>query len=194
MSRVSGLASSILVLTTAQPEQEITMPRTPGLDWVATTGVFKRAFRSSFHYAIATVGPDGAPHVTPIGSVMLTEPGRGIFFDVFTSHLSKNLDNDPRVCVMAVDTTKRFWLTSLARGRFDLPPAIRLAGTAGPRRAPTIDEQQRWLRRVRSIRRLKSHALLWGNLMHVRDLEFEETLPVRLGAMTRRFGTELNRP
>ena len=162
------------------------MARTTGdLDWATATGVFKRAFRSSFHYAIATVGPDGAPRVTPIGSVMLTEPGRGIFFDVFASQLSQNLDNDPRVCVMAVDTTKRLWLTSIARGRFNLPPAIRLAGTAGPRRAPTVEEQQRWLRRVRSVRRFKGHALLWGNLTHVRDLELDEALPVRLGAMTR---------
>ena len=151
--------------------------------------MFKRAFRSSFHYSVATVDPDGTPHVTPIGSVMLTEPGRGILFDVFTSHLARNLDHDPRVCVMAVDTTKRFWLTSLARGRFDAPPALRLTGTAGPRRTPTIEEQQRWLRRVRSMRRLKGHDLLWGNLMHVRDLEFEDAVPVRLGVMTRESGS-----
>lgn len=161
------------------------MPRTTDLDWAAATGVFRRAFRSSFHYAIATVGPDGAPHVTPIASLMLTEPGRGIFFDIYTSHLSQNLDKDPRVCVMAVDTTKRFWLTSLARGRFGLPPAMRLTGTAGPRRAATVEEQRRWLRRVRPIRRLRGHELLWGTLTRVRDLEFDETVPVRLGAMTR---------
>ena len=161
---------------------------TDGPDWATASRVFKRAFRSSFHYSIATVDVDGAPRVTPIGSVMLTEPGRGIFFDVFASHLSQNLDNDPRVCVMAVDTTKRFWLTSLTRGRFDRPPALRLAGTAGPRRTPTTEEQQRWLRRVRSVRRLKGHALLWGNLTHVRDLQFEEAIPVRLGAMTRSSG------
>ena len=29
--------------------------------------------------------------MTPIGSVLLTEPGRGIFFDMFTSELSYNL-------------------------------------------------------------------------------------------------------
>lgn len=162
---------------------------TNGLDWPTATGVFKRSFRSSFHYSVATVGPGGAPHVTPIGSVMLTEPGRGIFFDLFTSRLSRNLDNDPRVCVMAVDTTKRFWLTSLVRGRFDAQPALRLSGTAGPRRPPTPEEQQRWLRRVRSIRRLKGHDLLFQKLTHVRDLTFEESAPVRLGVMTRGSGS-----
>jgi len=131
----------------------------------------------------------GAPHVTPIASVMLTEPGRGVLFDIFTSRLARNLEHDPRLCVMAVDTTKRIWVTSMLIGRFALPPATRLTGTAGPRRAATPKEQQRWLRRVRPLSRLKGHALLWGNLTHVRDLAFEEVIPVGLGAMTRDPGT-----
>jgi len=151
---------------------------------------FRRAFRSSFHYAIATVGEDGAPHLTPIGSVLLTDPGRGIFFDVFSSQLRENLDRDPRVCVMAVDSGKSFWLASLARGRFTAPPALRLTGTAGPRRRATAAEQQRWLRRVRPTRRLKGHQLLWGNLAHVRDLAFHTALPVRLGTMTKHIETQ----
>lgn len=158
---------------------------TDELDWPATRSLFRRAFRSSFHYSVATVGEDGAPHVTPIGTVMLTEPGRGVLFDVFTSQLTRNLDNDPRVCVMAVDTAKRFWLTSLARGRFADPPALRLSGSAGPRRSATMEEQQRWLRRVRLTSRLKGHKLLFGNFTYVRDLTFEVAIPVRFGAMTR---------
>ncbi len=155
------------------------------IDWSATRELFRRGFRSSLHCSIATVGPDGAPHVTPIGSVMLTEPGRGIFFDIFTSRLTRHLDDDPRVCVMAVDSRLRFWLASLMRGRFADLPALRLIGTAGPRRAATPDEQERWLRRVRSVRRLKGHGLLWGNLSHVRDLTFHTALPVDVGVMTR---------
>jgi hypothetical protein len=95
----------------------------------------------------------------------------------------------PRVCVMAVDTSKRIWLTSLVRGRFDAQPALRPTGTAGPRRLPTSEEQQRWLRRVRSIRRLRGHDLLFRKLTHVRDLTFEENVPVRLGVMTRGSGS-----
>jgi len=153
-------------------------------DWVTTRRMFRRAFRSSFHYAIATTGEDGTPHVTPIGSVLLGEPGRGIFFDIFSAQLSQNLDRDPRVCVLAVDSGKRFWLTSLARGRFAAPPALRLVGTAGPRRRATPTERQRWLRRVRLLRRLEGHRMLWGDLTHVRDLTFHAALPVHVGAMT----------
>ncbi len=158
---------------------------TRSIDWPIAQSVFRRAFRSSYHYSIATVSESGDPHVTPIGSVMLTEPGRGLFFDILTSRLSRNLDRDPRVCVMAVDTGKRFWLKSLARGRFAAPPALRLSGTAGPRRPATAEEQARWLRRVRMVRRLNGHAALWGNLDHVRDLSFGRAIPVRLGTMTR---------
>ncbi len=85
---------------------------------------------------------------------------------------------------MAVDSGKRFWLASLTRGRFTAPPALRLTGTAGPRRPATPSEQQRWLRRVRPVRRLNGHRLLWGDLTHVRDLSFDTALPVRLGKMT----------
>ena len=159
-----------------------------GIDWTTAREMFRRAFRSSFHYSIATVGEDGAPHVTPIGSVLLTDPGKGIFFEIFTSQLGRNLDNDARVCVMAVDSGKRFWLTSLARGRFAGSPALRLIGTAGPRRAATLEEQQLWLRRVRSSRRLKGHRLLWGDITYVRDLTFDAALPVRIGTMTRGVG------
>jgi hypothetical protein len=158
-------------------------------DWAMTREIFRRAFRSSFHYAIATVAEDGAPHLTPIGSVLLTDPGRGIFFDIFSSQLSQNLDRDPRICVMAVDSGKSFWLASLARGRFTGPPALRVTATAGQRRKATPTEQQRWLRRVRSVSRLKGHQLLWGNLTHVRDLTFHTALPVHLGAMTKHLET-----
>ncbi len=153
-------------------------------DWPGTRRMFRRAFRSSFHYSIASVAVDGSPHVTPIASVLLTEPGRGIFFDIFTAQLSANLDRDPRICVMAVDSSRRFWFASLRRGRFIEPPALRLVGTAGPRRPATAVEQERWLRRVRPIRRLKGHDLLWGELPLVRDLTFENAMPVRLGRMT----------
>ena len=160
------------------------------LDWAMANRTFRRAFRSSFHYAMATVGENGAPHLTPIGSVLLNDPGRGIFFDIFSSQLSQNLDRDPRVCVMAVDSGKSFWLASLIRGRFTAPPALRLTGTAGPRRPATPSEQQRWLRRVRPLRRLKGHQALWGDLTHVRDLTFHTAIPVQLGTMTRHLETQ----
>jgi S-methylmethionine-dependent homocysteine/selenocysteine methylase len=50
----------------------------------------------------------------------MTAPGAS----AISSQLSQNLDRDPRVCVMAVDSGKRFWLASVAGGRFTEPPAL----------------------------------------------------------------------
>lgn len=153
-------------------------------DWPGVKRMFRRGLRSSRHFAIATVGEDGGPHLTPIASVILTEPGKGFFFDIFTERLGENLDRDPRVCVLAVDSGLRFWLGSLLRGRFADPPALRLLGTAGPRRPATPEERERWLRRVRPVRRLVGYRLLWGHLDHVRDLTFDAAIPVGMGPMS----------
>jgi hypothetical protein len=159
------------------------------LDWPEVRNIVRRAVRSSLHCSVASINDDGSPHVTPIGSVMLTEPGRALFFEVFTTQLVRNLERDPRLCVLAVDTGKRFWLESLARGRFERPPGVRLTGTAGPRRAATSDEQARFERAVRPLRVLKGYRLLWSNVRNVRDIEFHSIVPVRLGAMTRDLPT-----
>jgi hypothetical protein len=153
-------------------------------DWPAIQAMFRRAFRSSFHNAVATVDPDGSPRLAPIGSLLLTEPGKGIYFDRFTTDTADNLDRDRRIAVLAVDSGKWFWLRSLIRGRFPALPAIRLQGKAGPRRPATEHERERWQRRVRMVRRTRGHEMLWGDLTHVRDLTFEKAEEIDLGPMT----------
>jgi hypothetical protein len=39
--------------------------------WSNVRTLWTEAFRTSFHFAVASVRPDGSPHVTPIGSVLL---------------------------------------------------------------------------------------------------------------------------
>ena len=56
--------------------------------WREVRSLFKESFRSSFHFAIATVGGEGDPHVTPIGSLVLGKPGHGLSLpelNLFTS-------------------------------------------------------------------------------------------------------------
>ena len=62
---------------------------------------------------------------------------------------------------------------------------FRLSGTAGPRRLASAEEQYLWRRKVRRLRRLRGHDMLWGQLTHVRDLGFDAVTPVRIGALTR---------
>ena len=153
-------------------------------DWSTHRRTVGRAVRSSLHCVIATTGPDGTPHVTPIGSVVLTEPGRGIYLEIFASRLGRNLDHDPRFCLLAVDSSKGFWLESLVRGRFTKPPGIRLTGTAGPRREATEQEQARFRRQVAPLRMTRGHRILWTRGDRARDLYFDAAIPLRLGAMT----------
>ena len=154
-------------------------------NWDQVRDLFRASFRSSFHYAIATVGRGGEPHVTPIGSLVLGEPGRGFYFEQFTRQLPANLLTDQRVCVLAVNSSRWFWLRSLFGGRFARPPAVRLYGTAGELRPATTGEIERWQRRVRPVRWSRGHALIWRDMRKVRDIRFDRIEPVRIGAMTR---------
>lgn len=90
--------------------------------WPLIKRTFGSAFRSSFHYAIASVGEAGEPRVTPIGSLLLREPGVGIYFEEFTRQLPQHAGNGGKVCVLAVNSSLWFWLGSLVRGRFQAPP------------------------------------------------------------------------
>lgn len=154
-------------------------------EWATVRAVFNRAFASNLHFAIASVTEDGRPWVTPIGSVLLTEPGRGIYFEEFTQRLAKHATRDGRISILAVDSRKRFWLRSLLQGRFATAPGVRLeANVLGPRREATEQERARWLRRVRMFRGTRGHAFLWQRLGHVRDFEVTAIAPIRLGQMT----------
>lgn len=153
-------------------------------DWHVIKRLFNRSFNSSFHYAIASINEEGEPHVTPIGSLLLGEPGKGIYFDEFIRQLSINLQHNPKVCVLAVNSNRWFWIRSLFGGRFHVPPAIRLYGTVGNRREATETEIKLWQRRVRWTKITKGYALLWKNMRVVRDINFSRVEPVNIGAMT----------
>lgn len=153
-------------------------------DWIELKRLAGRTFGTSLHFAIATVNADGTPHVTPIGSLLLTAPGEGYFFEAFADRLCANLDRGSPVTVLGVNSGSWHWLRALITGRFATPPAFRLSGIAGARRAATEAERSRWQKKVRLLRFFKGHDLLWGRLDTVRELHFHTLEPVRLGAMT----------
>ena len=142
---------------------------------------------SSLHFTIATINHDGTPRVTPIGSLILTDPGEAYFFEVFTRQLSVNLDNGSPVVVLGVISSSRLWLRSLVAGHFSIPPAFRLLGTAGERRSSTPEEKARWRRKVRLLKWTRGYDIFWGNLDVVRELHFHTLQPVQLGRMSARL-------
>ncbi len=161
--------------------------------WHEIRQVCNDAFRSSLHYSIASVTEDGAPHVTPIGSLLLREPGHAIYFEAFTQHMPHNFRHNEKVCVLAVNSGLWFWVKALLRGRFSAPPAIRLHGTVGAPRKAAPDEIERWARRVRRVRRTKGHAIMWANMATVRDIRFSKVEGIHIGAMTQGVWSELTK-
>ncbi|MEN8761913.1 MAG: pyridoxamine 5'-phosphate oxidase family protein [Thiogranum sp.] len=153
-------------------------------NWIDIKRLFRRAFGSSFHYAFATVNENGEPHVTPIGSLILCDPGHGFYFEEFTRQLPQNLRKNRQICVLAVNSSRWFWLISLFRGRFASPPAMRLYGTVGDVREATEKEISLWHRRVRTVRSSKGYSIMWENMKMVRDITFSRVEPVHLGQMT----------
>ena len=153
-------------------------------NWADVKAIFKASYKTSFHYAVATVNENGEPHVTPIGSLMLGEPGFGFYFEKFTRQLPRNLDNNKQVCILAVNSSQWFWLKSLFGGRFASFPAIRLYGTAGEARPADEREIALWRNQVKQVKFTKGHALMWGEMTRVREIAFTRIEPVHIGEMT----------
>ncbi len=153
--------------------------------WARGVKVLHQGMASSLHCSIASVNEDGTPHVTPIGSLLVTGPSTGVYFDVFASRLSRNVERDPNVTILAVNSSNWFWLKMFVRGRFVEYPGVRLIGTIGPRRESTQRERERFEARVRLLRRLRGYDALWNDVGHVRDIEFTALNYVRIGRATR---------
>jgi hypothetical protein len=149
-------------------------------DWQTIRAVFRAGFGTGFHHAVATLGEDGSPQLTPIGSLVLGEVGRGFYIESYALGLARRLDRDPRICIMAVNGGRWELLKALWRGKADRPFGVRLLGTAGARREATAEELEHFSRRVRPLRFLRGHALLWGKMRTVRDVRFHAFEPVRL--------------
>lgn len=154
-------------------------------NWGDIKEIFKKSFASSFHYAVATVSAGGVPHVTPIGSLILGRPGNGFYFEEFTRQLTHNLKTNRHVCVLAVNSSRLFWIKSLVSGRFSSPPAVRLYGSVGEIRGATEREIKLWQNRVKRVSFSKGHAMMWAGMKMVRDIEFTRIEPVHMGEMTR---------
>ncbi len=146
-------------------------------NWPLIKDVFNSAFKSSFHFAIATVSADGEPHVTPIGSLILRAPGEAIYFEAFTQRLPAHIRHNDRVCVLAVNSSWWFWIKSLLIGRFSKPPSLRLYGHVGEARPASEVE----------LRGTRGHALMWQGMTKVREIHFTRMEAVHIGEMTRRL-------
>ena len=155
-----------------------------GNHWNTIQTLFQESYTSSLHYGIATVNEDGSPHVTPIAALFLRDNKTGFYFEEFSVNMARNLDRSPRICVLAVNSDKPFWINCLKSGKCGTPPSVRLMGTVGERREATGEEITRWQERVAFARGMKGYGLIWKDLRTVRDIHFDSFEPVLLGEMT----------
>jgi hypothetical protein len=153
-------------------------------NWEQVKQVFESGIKSSLHCAIATVGADGFPHVTPIGFIFLRDDYTAFYFEEYTHKIPHNLQHNPRVCLLTVNSGGWFWLRSLFAGRFASAPGIRLMGVARERRLASAREKETYRARVRPFRRLKGYGLIWRDLSYVRDIQLESFEPVAYPKMT----------
>lgn len=159
-----------------------------GNRWNEILKIFDDAYKSCFHFAVATTNPDGSPHVTPIGGLFLRDDKTGFYFEEFPSRLPDNLRHNPRVCVMAVNAEKLFWGRALMDGKFPSPPGIRLLGTAGQAREGRQQEMDLFQKRMGFARSLKGYKIMWEGMHRVRDINFDAFEPIDLGAMMAGLG------
>ena len=153
-------------------------------NWQEIRHIVNEAYKTTRCFSFASVNPDGTPHVTPIGSLVLYDHCLGVYSEEFPKKLPENLRQNQRICVMAVNNGFRFWLKSIIKGKFPYFPGIRLTGVVGERRIGTREEIDRWLRRVNMFKRFKGYHLLWKNMKYVREIHFDGVLPVKTGRMS----------
>ncbi|MCC6279125.1 MAG: pyridoxamine 5'-phosphate oxidase family protein [Saprospiraceae bacterium] len=152
-------------------------------NWQNVRHNFRHGFATNLHVSIATVDTDGQPHVTPIGSFFLNRDGfSGFYFEIFTRNIPKNAATNPKVCIMAVNSGRWYWLKSLVFGKFATPPMTKIYGTLGERRPATPAEIERGNRRLGRMKTLPGGKKLFGNMGFIREVHFhafeEARLPV----------------
>lgn len=146
--------------------------------WNTIKEIFAQAQASSMHCSIASVNEHGQPHITPIGTVFLRDDQTGYFFDSYTKQLAENVKSNSKICVMAVNASKGFWLKSMFVGKFSTIPAVRLYGEIGELRSATEEEIAAVQKRIKPLKWTKGSQLIWSNFTHVRDIKFTEARPI----------------
>ncbi len=153
-------------------------------DWLKIRKHFNTCFRSNFFVSIASVDSENNPTVTPIGSLFLNDDQTGFYFEKFPSKLPDHARNNPKVCLLGVNSGRLFWVKALFRGKFSDHPAIKLYGELGQRRKATDKEIDRLNRRMQITRGLKGNTFLWKKMEFVREIRFTKAEKINLGRMT----------
>jgi len=156
-------------------------------NWKEIKRHFNKSFRTNYHVSIAAIDKDNNPTITPIGSLFLNNNQTGFYFEKYPTKLPDNAQNNPNVCVLAVNSNIWFWVKSLFIGEFKTYPAIKLYGQLGDKRTATDIEIKRLNSRMKSTKGFKGNLYLWGKMEYVRDISFTRAEKINLGEMTKKL-------
>ena len=145
----------------------------------------KPLFAQSTFCSIATISSEGFAHISPIGSVILHNKSRGVFYEKFTKQIPENIKSNQLATIMCVNDGKWFWLKSLLKGKFKSPPAIRLVVKFGELRKEDNKEGKIFKRKVNIFRATKGYKLLWSEMSEIREFEIIDYKPVYISTMTK---------
>ncbi len=153
-------------------------------NWTLIRRHFNKSFKTSLSVSIASVDKDNKPTITPIGTLFLNNDQTGFYFEKFPKKISENAKTNKNICVLAVNSSKWFWIKALFKLKFNSFPAIRLYGELGVKREATEMEVSRLNRRMRTTKGLKGNAYLWGKMEFVRKIKFTTAEGINIGKMT----------
>lgn len=153
-------------------------------DWQKIKKHFNKSFSSNFYVSIASVNSENHPTVTPIGSFFLNDDQTGFYFEKFPTKLPEHAKNNPKVCLLGVNSGRMFWIKALFREKFSDFPGIKLYGELGEKRIATEKEINRLNRRMKITKGLKGNTYLWKKMEYVREIRFTNAEKINLGKMT----------
>ena len=152
-------------------------------DWNSIKKHVSASFKTSLHVSIASINKNGMPTITPIGTLFLNDDQTGFYFEKFSSGLTSNIEKNKAICVLAVNSSKLFWIKSLFYGEFKKHPALKIHGELGEKRRATKEEIYALSRRMRATKNLKGNHYLWKNMEFVRAVKFKDVEQMKLGKM-----------
>lgn len=147
------------------------------INWSAV----RRFIHRNSYFCAMGVLEKGSIRLFPIGSLRFSDEGSATYFELYARPTEAGT---PLSC-LAVNMSPWFWLSSLVKGKFDLPPAIRLEGEMGERRQATDAEKKRFHRAVGWLRWTKGGRTLWPDAKFSREVQFHTARPLMTGKMTR---------
>lgn len=154
-------------------------------NWEEIRVHFNKCLQSNFYVSIASISSENMPTVTPIGSLFLNDDQSGFYFERFPTKLPMYSKINKKICALAVNSNRWFWINSLFKGKFNAYPGIKLYGELGLIREASKSEIKRLNRRMKMTKRLKGHKYLWGSMTMVRELSFTKAEKINLGEMTK---------